>query len=370
MIINSDSFHHKFLNDFEFTINNDLDFSDSFINNNNENETAFIFKDINIFSKNLNFSFMNITDNNITNIKSKTKNIFNIENSNSKLLNKKVPRTKIFIKSLLNLNLSSYEVNHITKLIKSAWIFGIYYLLNKKLNTLFNKNLLKVEGFVFQFFYVKTSLIETDNTEENLKLFDIYLKDLLTGNLINKNKTKENDSKQITNINNNKKLINFLNQVVENEVLKEDTDFIKKVKEILFILENNISYFAESIWKDSDVCNELENEFKHYCNKELLINKFKKSKEIIKIIISKIESEYPNEIEKIRKNNQDKNESNKKNYLNNINSKYYLNILEENLKIKCYINEIIGKILEISKKDKFENYFKVKTIKNKKEKYI
>lgn len=133
---NSDNIEHKTLNDLEFTINNDFNFSESFINNNNEDETAFIFKDINIFSKNIKLSFLNTTDNNTTYIKSKTKNIFNIENSNHKLLNKKIPRTKIFIKSLLNLNLSSYEVNHITKLIKSTWIFGIYYFLNKKLNIL------------------------------------------------------------------------------------------------------------------------------------------------------------------------------------------------------------------------------------------
>lgn len=360
---NCDNIEHKTLNTLDFTINNDFNFPESFINNNNEDEAAFIFKDINIFSKNTKLSSLNSIDNNTTNIKSKVKNIFKIENSNKKLLNKKIPRTKLFIKSLLNLNLSSYEVNHITKLIKSAWIFGIYYFLNKKINILFNKNQLKVEGFVFEFFYVTTSLIETDNTEVNLQLFNICVKDLLTGNILIKNNTKQNDTKQNINIKNNKNLILFLNQVVENAMLKGDDDFIKKIKEILFILENNISFFVESIWKDSDECNELENEFKNFCNKELLINKFKKSKEIIKIIISKIENEYPNEFAKIRKNNQDKNEGNKKEYINN---KYYLNIFEENHKIKCYINEIVGKILEISKKDKFENYFKVKKIKKKK----
>lgn len=222
---------------------------------------------------------------------------------------------------------------------------------------------MKVEGFVFEFFYVKTSLIETDNTEINLKLFEICIKDLLTGNILIKNNTKQNDTKQNINIKNNQNLILFLNQAVENEVLRGDDDFIKRIKEILFILENNISFFIESIWKESDECNELENEFKNFCNKELLIKKFKKSKEIIKIINSKIENEYPNEFEEIRKNNQDKNEGNKKEY---INDKFYLNIFEENHKIKSYINEIIGKILEISKKDKFENYFKVKKIKKKK----
>ena len=57
----------------------------------------------------------------------------------------------------------------------------------------------------------------------------------------------------------------------------------------------------KTIWKDYDKCNAIQNEFKNFCNKEILINKFKKSKEVIKIIINKIESEYPNELEKIKK---------------------------------------------------------------------
>ena len=218
-----------------------------------------------------------------------------------------------------------------------------------------SKNQFKVEGFVFEFFYVKTSLIETDNTEENLKLFDICLKDLLTGNLLCKNSESQNN-----NIKNNKNLINFLNEAVQNNVFKKDEDFIKTIKEILLILENNISYFAESIWKDYDKCNAIQNEFKNFCNKEILINKFKKSKEVIKIIINKIESEYPNELEKIKKS-QNIIESKKKDN----NNKNYLNKLEENYKIKCYVNEIIGRILEISKKEKFEIYFREKIKKKK-----
>jgi hypothetical protein len=221
---------------------------------------------------------------------------------------------------------------------------------------LISKNQFKVEGFVFEFFYVKTSLIETDNTEENLKLFDICLKDLLTGNLLCKNSESQNN-----NIKNNKNLINFLNEAVQNNVFKKDEDFIKTIKEILLILENNISYFAESIWKDYDKCNEIQNEFKNFCNKEILINKFKKSKEVIKIIINKIESEYPNELEKIKKSQ--KIIENKKK--DNTNNKNYLNKLEENYKIKCYVNEIIGRILEISKKEKFEIYFREKIKKKK-----
>ena len=219
-----------------------------------------------------------------------------------------------------------------------------------------SKNQFKVEGFVFEFFYVKTSLIETDNTEENLKLFDICLKDLLTGNLLCKNSESQNN-----NIKNNKNLINFLNEAVQNNVFKKDEDFIKTIKEILLILENNISYFAESIWKDYDKCNTIQNEFKNFCNKEILINKFKKSKEVIKIIINKIESEYPNELEKIKKSQ--KIIENKKK--DNTNNKNYLNKLEENYKIKCYVNEIIGRILEISKKEKFEIYFREKIKKKK-----
>jgi len=347
---------HKILSDFEFNINNDSNFSDPFININKEEDSVLFFNDIAFFPKHLNLSFFNSIDDNSTNLNIPIKDIFYIKNTKRKLINKKTSRTKIFIKSLLNLNLSSYEVNHITKLIKSAWILGIYFLLNKKLNLLISKNQFKVEGFVFEFFYVKTSLIETDNTEENLKLFDICLKDLLTGNLLCKNSESQNN-----NIKNNKNLINFLNEAVQNNIFKKDEDFIKTIKEILLILENNISYFAESIWKDYDKCNEIQNEFKNFCNKEILINKFKKSKEVIKIIINKIESEYPNELEKIKKS-QKIIESKKK---DNNNNKNYLNKLEENYKIKCYVNEIIGRILEISKKEKFEIYFREKIKKKK-----
>ena len=347
---------------------NNISYNDSINNNENDNinilntdlqltkrKESFTYLFNNIFKNSYNKKDLSNEDEHATFIdliKKKTTN---------KPLKPKTSHTKIFIKSLLDLNLSSYEVNRISKLIKSFWISGIYSLLNKKLSYLFKEYKFKAEGFVFEFFYVKTSLIETDNTEENLAILNIKVKNLVLGNIPDHDKYQKYTINN--NINNNKKLINFLNRIiVKNKKNYENKE--KIILDILFILERNISFFIEAIWKDKDICNDLENEFQEFCNKDLLKTKFRKSKEIIKIIIKKVELEYPLELEIIKKYLFLKN--GKKNlYLNNIMT---LKRLEENNKIKLFINEIIEKILEISKKEKFESYFEKKTKKTKSKK--
>lgn len=350
MLNNFDDIQSKFLIDFNFNINNDYNLKEIESNYKNEDECIFNKKDDLFFFENKNF----LNNNTINNSQSPIQKIFTIEKA---LINKKTSRTKLVIESLLDLNLNSYEVNHIIKLIKTSWIFGIYNLINKNLNNLFIKIPVKVEGFVFEFFYIKTFLIETDNTEENLNIFNISVKDLITGNIINKNNYKEVDKTRVNNINNNKNLINYLNNLVKNKIYKKDQEIIVIIKKILLILEKKITFFAEALWKSPEKCNEIENEFKNYCNKEILINKFKKSKEIIKIIINKVEEDYPKDVEKVAIKNELKGDI-QKDY-------NYLNKLEQNDILKSYINQIIEKILEISKKEKFENYFNNKKQKKK-----
>ena len=228
------------------------------------------------------------------------KNIFKLEKPKKKELRKKKSPTKLFIQSLLDLNLSSYQVNRIIKLIKTAWIFGIYSFLNDKLNCLFIDNRIKAEGFIYEFLYIKTSLIETDNSEKNLSILDINIKDLITGKIINSN-NKKIDIIQNNIIKNNKNLIEFLNKIIYDKEYQNNEELIKEAKNILFILEKKISFFVEAVWNMG--CNEIEKEFQKFCSKEILINKFKKSKEIIKIIISIIEVVYPEKIKKIKKQN-------------------------------------------------------------------
>ena len=285
------------------------------------------------------------------------KDLCSINEVKNKFLQKKTSHTKIFIKSLFDLNLTSYEVNHIYKLIKSFWISGIYFLLNKKVGLLFNKYKLKAEGFVFEFFYVKTSLIETDNTEENLSLLDIKTKDLVLGNIISHNNFKESENKiQINNkINNNKRLINYLIGAIKTIKLSENEKNI--IQEILMVLDSDISLFIDVLWKEKNKCNDIENQFKEFCNKDLLKAKFQKSKEILKILLKKVYLEYPSELEKIIKRNFKPKEEFINNLINNIN---IIKKIKENNKIKLFMNEIIEKMLEISKKEKFESYFKKK----------
>lgn len=345
-----DDIQSKFLIDFDFNINNDYNLKEIESTYKDEDESIFKLKDNLFLDENINL-FSNDT---INNSESQIKKIFTIDKC---FINKKKYSTKLHIESLLDLNLNSYEVNHIIKLIKTAWISGIYSLINKNLNNLFIKNLFKVEGFVFEFFYIKTSLIETDNTEENLNIFNISIKDLLTGNVVNKNNCKEVDKTRVNNINNNLDLINYLNQIIGNIIYDKDEETIEIIKKILLILEKKISFFANALWKDPEECNEIENEFKNYCNKKILINKFKKSKEIIKIIINKVENDYPKYVKEVEiKNKLERNSQKDYNYLNK---------LEQNNIIKSYINEIVEKILEISKKEKFENYFNKKKQKKK-----
>ena len=327
--------------DFDFNVNNDYNLD--CIEDNKNTEESYLLKNNLLFKKSIN-SF-----NNNYNIDKKTKN-------------KTKCYTKIFIKSLLDISLTSYEVNHIVKLIKTSWIFGIYCLLNTNLNYLFNQNQLKVEGFVFEFIYIKVSLIETDNTQENLNLFNISVKDLLTGKILNKKNIKDKDDEnRINKINNNNNLINFLNKIIENEKYKKDEGFISTINKLLLILEKNISFFVECIWKSAEKCDEIENEYKQFCNEEKIINKFKKSKEIKKIIINKVKNEFSQEVENIEIKYSLKGKKPK--------DSYFLNKLEENNNIKKYIEEIIEKILELSKKEKFEKYF-VKKKKKKRKKYI
>ena len=103
------------------------------------------------------------------------KNFFKWEKPKDKVFKKKISPTKLFIQLLIRLNLSSYQVNLIIKLIKTSWIFGIYSLLNDKLNCLFIEYRIKAEGFIFEFLYFKTLLIQTDNSEQNLSILDIHM---------------------------------------------------------------------------------------------------------------------------------------------------------------------------------------------------
>ena len=181
-----DYIHSNYFIDFNFSINNDYSLDD-LESNNDEVESNLIFNNNSFFKENINYISSNFTNNN-----------FIIEH---KLKNKKFfCHTKKFIKSLLDLSLTPYEVNHIAKLIKTSWLFGIYFLLNKSLNYLFNKNKFKIAGFAFEFIYFKVSLIETDNTEENLNIFNISVKDLLTGNILNKKNIKEKNVNRINKI--------------------------------------------------------------------------------------------------------------------------------------------------------------------------
>ena len=287
------------------------------------------------------------------------KNIFKSEKSKNEV-RKKLSPTKIFIQSLLGLNLSSYQVNRIVKLIKTSWIFGIYSFLNDKLNCLFIENRIKAQGFIFEFIYLKTSLIETDNSEKNLSMLDIYIRDLLTGKIINNNTNKKIDLIQNNIIKNNKNLIEFLNKIIYDKEYQDNEGLIKESKSILILLEKKISFFVDAVWHIK--CNEIEKEFQKFCNKNILINKFKKSKEIIKIIINIIESNYPEKIIKLKKPN-DKD----KKFIKNENDNVYINFLseleDEKNGLKNNIDEIIVKFLEISKKEKFMLYFKKKITK-------
>lgn len=284
------------------------------------------------------------------------KNIFKLEKTKHNVFKKKLSPTKLFIQSLFGLNLSSYQVNHIVKLIKTAWIFGIYSLLNDKLNCLFIENRIKAEGFIFEFLYFKTSLIETDNSEKNLSILDIDIKDLVTGKIFNSNNIKKIDTIQNNIRKNNKNLIEFLNNIINDKQYQNNEGLIKEAKKILIILETKISFFVDAVWKIK--CNEIEAEFQKFCSKDILINKFKKSKETIKIIINIIEINYPEKVKKIeKKNNKEKILTKKDNnlYIN------YLNELEdEKNDLKNNIAEIIDKFLQISKKEKFELYYKNK----------
>ena len=284
------------------------------------------------------------------------KNIFKLEKPKKKELRKKKSPTKLFIQSLLDLNLSSYQVNRIIKLIKTAWIFGIYSFLNDKLNCLFIDNRIKAEGFIYEFLYIKTSLIETDNSEKNLSILDINIKDLITGKIINSN-NKKIDIIQNNIIKNNKNLIEFLNKIIYDKEYQNNEELIKEAKNILFILEKKISFFVEAVWNMG--CNEIEKEFQKFCSKEILINKFKKSKEIIKIIIDLIENIYPEKIKILKKpNNKDKVFNKKDN--NSLYIKFLNELEKEKNGLKNNIGEIIQKFLKISKKEIFEVYFKKK----------
>lgn len=283
------------------------------------------------------------------------KNIFRLEKSKNKVFKKKISPTKLFIQSLLGINLSSYQVNRIIKLIKTSWIFGIYSLLNDKLNCLFMEYRIKANGFIFEFLYFKTSLIETDNSEKNLSLLDIYIKDLITGKINNNNNNKKIDKIQNNIIKNNINLIEFLNKIINDKEYQNNERLIKEVKNILIILEAKISFFMDAVWNTK--CNEIEKEFQKFCSKAILINKFKKSKEIIKIIISLIEVDYPEKIKTIKKKN------NKEKTFTNLYINYLSELEDEKNGLKKNIDEIIDKFLEISKKEKFELYFKKKIIK-------
>ena len=351
MLNSFENINFHFLTDFNFNVDDELYMRDaesiisleeiifSFCHNNSFNNSLEIFPLELAYLKNLS------TSNN------KPKKIFSIKKS---IINKKFSRTRHFIKELLGLNLNSYEVNHIIKLIKSAWISGIYSLLNKYLNNLFNKKKFKAENFIFEFNYIKTSLIKTDNAKDNLDILNICVKDLLTGIILNNNRLRETNADKIKN---NTNLISFLNNIIKDES-NNDKESIKIIKKILLILEKNISFFVEAIWKSLDRCSKIENEFKIFCNKNIFIKKFKKSKEIVKIIKNIIKCEYPKEYEIIIKEKGLKDINSKENNL--------LNELEENNIIKGNLEIIIEKLLELSKKDKFISYFKEKIDKNSK----
>ena len=152
--------------------------------------------------------------------------------------------------------------------------------------------------------------------------------------------------------------MNFLNKIIENEKYKKNEECFAVINKILLILEKNTSFFVECVWKPSEKCDEIENGYKQFCNKEILKNKFKKSREIKKIIMNNIKNEYPKDVENIEIKYSLKGK--KKNV------PYYLSKLEENYNIKKYIDEIIEKILELSKKEKFEKYFTKKKKKGRK----
>ena len=327
-------------NNINFTINNNFDF--------NIDENGFF------LSENNDSSFYKI---NMEKTIREEKNIFKTEKLNTKVLRKKFAPTKLFIQSLLGLNLSSYQVNRIIKLIKTGWIFGIYALLNDKLNFLFIENGIKAQGFIFEFLYIKTSLIESDNSVKNLSLLDIFIKDLITGKILNSNNNKI-DIFQNNAIKNNKNLIEFLNSIIYDKKYQNNERLIKEAKDILIILEYKISFFVDAVWNIN--CNEIEKEFHKFCNKEILINKLKKSKEIIKIIFNIIESIFPEKIKKIKAQKICKISTKKDNtlYIN-----YLSELEEEKSGLKNNIDEIIQKFLEISKKEKFELYFQKKIAK-------
>ena len=287
------------------------------------------------------------------------KNIFKTEKLNTKVLRKKFAPTKLFIQSLLGLNLSSYQVNRIIKLIKTGWIYGIYSLLNDKLNCLFVENKIKAQGFIFEFLYIKTSLIESDNSVKNLSILDIFVKDLITGKIFNSNNNKKIDIIQNNEIRNNKKLIEFINNIVYDKEYQNNERLIKEAKDILIILEKKISFFIEAVWNIN--CNEIEKEFRKFCSKEILINKFKKSKEIYKIIINIIEGIFPEKIKKMKPQKKQDKLLTKKD--NNLYINYLSELEEEKTELKNNIEEIIQKFLEISKKEKFELYFQKKIAK-------
>ena len=346
MLNSFDDIHFQLYIGFNFNINDKDDVS----LNNNEN---FFSQEDSIFSFKYNNSFNDSLEklnielpvlNNVCNFKSEYKKVFNIE---KKIINRKFCRTRTFIKKLLDLNLNSYEVNHLIKLIKTTWISGIYSLLNNYLNNLYNKNMFKAEDFIFEFIYIKTSLIKTDNAKDNLNMLNISVKDLLTGLIVNDDKLREIN---LGRIKNNINLITFLHNILKSEICK-DKESIKIVKKILFILEKRISYFVEIIWKNPEKCSKVENEFKIFCNKNKFIKKFKKSKEIVKIVKNIIKSSYPKEYEIITKEPE--------NSLTDIKSNEFhlLNKLEENNTIKNCIEKIFEKLLEISKKEKFVSYF-------------
>ena len=339
------SFEEPFdrINLLEFGINDDIDFSinDNFFNF--DKNGFFLSENNDSFSMNKIIKYKTIRED---------RNIFKLEKPKKKVFKKKISPTKLFIESLLGLNLSSYQVNRIIKLVKTAWIFGIYSFLNDKLNFLFIENKIKAEGFIFEFLYFKTSLIETDNSEKNLSIIDICIKDLITGKIFNNDNNKKINRLQNNIIKNNKNLVEFLNNIINNKEYQNNERLIKETKNILIILENKISFFVDAVWKIK--CNEIEKEFQKFCSKEILINKFKKSKEIIKIIINIIEVNYPEKIKKIKKHKI------KEKSFTNLYINYLSELEEEENGLKNNIDEIIGKFLEISKKEKFELYYKKK----------
>ena len=342
---------------------NNYNFSDNNLSEEEIPTKNILFSDEKFFSDYICLSYISTYEyNNINNI---NQNNLNINKKPKKIfLNKKTSHTKINIKNLLDLELSSYELNHTIKLIKSFWINGIYILLNSKLNSIIKKNLFKIKEFVFEFFYIKTSLIKTDNSEKNLKIFNINIKDLVTGNI--ENNLKDNDNNNAIKEINNIRLINFLNKINEDKKYQKNEEIMLFVREILFILEQNISYFTKSLWnEEGESNNKIKNEYKRICNIESLKNKFIKSKEIIKLIIKKIEIKYSIETENIKKEILIIKDGNtKQNYYN----EKYFNKLIENNDTKLYVDEIIKKLLEISKKEKFELYFSQKQKKNKNDK--